>query len=228
MSGDAITWIKTSLPLPCGAISFGDGFFVAVGGGVISTTDGISWKVRVSPDVSPKGSGITFANGSFVIVGDAIYQSGSFETVPVYRFYNPGISNHFYTASEEERSALVQNPQYGWNFEGAVFYTYGYPAPSTVPVYRFAGALEHYYTTSEDEKDLLIQNPQWGWIFENVAFYAYAAQAASTVPVYRFYNAAVSQHYYSIDEAEKNLFIQNPQWGWNFEGIVFYVYPSKQ
>ena len=49
----------------------------------------------------------------------------------------------------------------------------------------------------------------------------------TTLPVYRFFNNNAGGHFYTIDEAEKNIVIQNYNW-FRYEGIGFYASPAAQ
>jgi hypothetical protein len=79
------------------------------------------------------------------------------------RLYNPNSGEHFYTASEFERDALVAT---GWSYEGV-----GWTAPSEgEPVFRLYNAFagDHHYTTSAGERDALVAV---GWNYEGEGWY---------------------------------------------------------
>ncbi|NLH43494.1 MAG: hypothetical protein GX448_16760 [Planctomycetes bacterium] len=46
---------------------------------------------------------------------------------PVFRFWSPVLSSHFYTMSESERDSLIQNRPDAWTYEGVAFYAYSLP-----------------------------------------------------------------------------------------------------
>ena len=89
-----------------------------------------------------------------------------FDTVDMFRLYNPNSGEHFYTASGIERQTLID---LGWNDEGI-----GWTAPSisNTPVYRLynPNAGEHHYTTDPAERDSLVAA---GWNYEGVGWYSY-------------------------------------------------------
>jgi len=97
--------------------------------------------------------------------------------VPVYRFFSPVFTDHFYTISETEKNKLIERFSASWLFEGVAFYAF--PADTqpaeTIPVYRFFNRLRisHFYTTSERERDKLLSFPAI-WDFEGIAWYAYS------------------------------------------------------
>ncbi len=96
---------------------------------------------------------------------------------PVYRFWSPVASTHFYTISESEKDTLIRDSSAVWTFEGPVFYAYpeGAQPAGTSPVYRFWSPITsaHFYTISESEKDTLIRDFPVAWFFEGIAWYAY-------------------------------------------------------
>ncbi|MDP3939032.1 MAG: hypothetical protein Q8R92_12980 [Deltaproteobacteria bacterium] len=47
------------------------------------------------------------------------------------------------------------------------------------------------------------------------------------MPVYRFVNMNTGEHFYTINEAERNAVVQNYNW-FRYEGIGFYAYPIQQ
>jgi hypothetical protein len=96
---------------------------------------------------------------------------------PVYRFWSPVRSSHFYTISESEKAKLLTQFKDAWTLEGVFFYGYAEaqrPADA-VPVYRFWSAIlgEHFYTTYEPERDKVIKMNPAIWVSEGVAWYAY-------------------------------------------------------
>jgi hypothetical protein len=96
--------------------------------------------------------------------------------VPLYRFWSPRLSGHFFTASTDEKDEIIANyPASTWAYEGVAFYVY--PADSTVPetlaVSRFWSprSQHHFYTASVQEKDLVISSyPAYIWTYEGDNF----------------------------------------------------------
>ena len=132
----------------------------------------------------------------------------------MWRLYNPYTGEHFYTASEQERNALVST---GWRGEGV-----GWVAPlsSGTPVYRlynrFAPGGDHHYTTSTDEVVALVEA---GWRHEGIGWYS---DDARTVAVLRQYNpyASSGSHNYTSSPDEASSLVQV---GWRDEGIGWYA-----
>ena len=98
-------------------------------------------------------------------------------TAPVYRFWSPVLSSHFYTISETERDTLFRDFAGVWMLDGVAFCAYaeGHQPADAKAVYRFwSGALGcHFYTISETERDNLVANFPHIWTLEGIAWYAY-------------------------------------------------------
>jgi Leucine-rich repeat (LRR) protein len=99
---------------------------------------------------------------------------------PVYRFWSPTFSSHFYTISEAERDNLVANYPKDWTPEGIAFYVFaeGRQPTDAAPVYRFwSGSLGcHFYTANTKERDEMVQNHSDTWTLEGIAWHAYPPQ----------------------------------------------------
>lgn len=130
----------------------------------------------------------------------------------MFRLYNPGSGERFYTANKEEKEFLEAS---GWTGEGA-----GWMAPkeSTVPVYRLynPNSGDHHYTMSVEEKDALIG---FGWNDEGIGWYS---DENEQIPLYRQFNpnAATGSHNYTTLQEEHLSLIRM---GWNDEGIAWYA-----
>jgi len=150
--------------------------------------------------------------------------------VPVYRFWSPLVSRHFYTISEAERDLLIANyPVSVWAFEGVVYYVYARESePGLMPVHRFWSPITsgHFYTINEAERDLLIDEQAAVWAHEGPAFYAYppGRQPAQANAVYRFWSPVTSGHFYTINEAERDLLINEYAAVWTPEDVAWYAY----
>jgi uncharacterized repeat protein (TIGR02543 family) len=99
---------------------------------------------------------------------------------PVYRFWSPTLSSHFYTVTESERDSLVANYPTIWILEGVAFYVFaeGRQPTDAAPVYRlWSPSLGcHFYTADTKERDELAQNYSDTWMLEGIAWYAYPPQ----------------------------------------------------
>ena len=135
------------------------------------------------------------------------------DTVIMLRLYNPNSGEHFYTASEREKKALVKQ---GWNYEGVAWEG---PSWSNTPVYRLynESAGDHHYTTKAKERDNLVKA---GWKDEGIGWYS---DDAKSKPLYRLYNpnATTGSHHYTTSARERDQLVKI---GWNDEGIGWYGY----
>lgn len=175
---------------------------------------------------------VTNTDGIAFRYGKAIVSRGEFEVVNavVYRFWSPITSVHFYTISNGERTNLVNNYAYAWNYEGPAYkacVTAYHPGLS--PVYRFWSPYSscHFYTISEAERDNLIQSYAYWWTYEGIAYYAYPEgdQPSGTNPVYRFWSPVTSCHFYTMNPEEKAYIIREWCHVFTYEGVAFYAYP---
>ena len=152
-------------------------------------------------------------------------------TVPVFRFWSPVTSGHFYTTDEAERDYLILNYQGVWTSEGTAYQALpSAGGTGALPVHRFwsPSAGGHFYTIDEVEKQYILDHyPTDVWTYEGIAFHAFTADQApvNTLPVYRFWSPMVSHHFFTMDEAEKDSILQNyPPEIWTYEGIAWYAF----
>lgn len=92
--------------------------------------------------------------------------------IPVYRFFNQKHSSHFFTANEQERTALQNTP--GFIFEEAFkFFVPGQANAETIPVFRLqnlnTGA--QLLTTNPVEKAYVLLSGDWQ--DQDIAFFAF-------------------------------------------------------
>ncbi|MFC5503384.1 hypothetical protein ACFPJ4_14140 [Lysinimonas soli] len=97
-------------------------------------------------------------------------------TVPLYRFWSPDLQGHFFTASQQERDAVVSRyASHVWSYEGVDFYVYpeGTSAAATTQVARFWSPRyqQHFYTMNPAETAYIEQYYAGEiWTFENYNF----------------------------------------------------------
>lgn len=72
----------------------------------------------------------------------------------------------------------------------------------------------HLYTISEEE---IAATTQDGWLLEGTAF---AIEPGGVHEVYRFFNTISGDHFFTAN-AEEAQVVQNSDWGYVFEGVVF-------
>ena len=144
----------------------------------------------------------------------------------VYRFFNPSVGVHFYTASTAERDAVQELSNYV--FEGESYETINSDIENAEDVYRFFNTNTgvHLYTTDENERDSIIENlPEF--TFEGTAFSAYETEVEGTIPIYRFFNGTTGAHFYTPSVGERDSVEENLP-DFQLEGIAYYASPLSQ
>ncbi|MEM7224269.1 MAG: hypothetical protein AAF495_14905 [Pseudomonadota bacterium] len=158
---------------------------------------------------------------------DGIFNITSLLDVPnvdngIYRFFNTNSGTHFYTASAEERDAVI-NIAEGFVFEGPAFKGVDESANGADAVFRFFNTDTgvHFYTISTDERDAILANlPQF--VLEGEAYFAHDTAEAGTIPLFRFFNTETGTHFYSASAEERDAIIESlPQFV--FEGTAYFV-----
>ncbi|WP_157560515.1 D-alanyl-D-alanine carboxypeptidase family protein [Microbacterium gubbeenense] len=99
-------------------------------------------------------------------------------TDPVYRFWSPGFTSHFYTMDSAEADRVRRDNN--WHYEGVRFCALSAPANGAVEVHRFWSSEynKHFYTANASEAQDLRANDR-SWSYEGVAMYAPTSGAAS-------------------------------------------------
>ena len=88
-------------------------------------------------------------------------------TVPLYRYWNPGIGDHFYTTNWGE----LGSGRYGWGYEGIQCHVLPQQRTGSVPLYRYwnPGIGDHFYTTNWGE----LGSGRYGWRYEGIQCYVF-------------------------------------------------------
>ncbi|GAB2024847.1 hypothetical protein OfM1_09180 [Lactovum odontotermitis] len=125
----------------------------------------------------------------------------------VYRLYNPGNGDHYYTASQYEAQSIVNS---GWQYDGIAFYK---STSGGTPIYVLynPNSGEHFLTGSSFEANSLAAS---GWNNQGISWTA----PSSGAPVYRLYNPQ-GFHFWTTSAYEKNSLVAA---GWSYEGVAFY------
>jgi hypothetical protein len=149
---------------------------------------------------------------------------------PVYRFWSPVISHHFYTIRGAERDKLINNYPGAWIYEGVAYYAFGNDTePGVVPIYRFwSGSLgAHFFTTSAAERTQMIDQQADVWTYEGIAFYVYPdSQPAGTNGVYQFLSHTGIGHFYTISQRERDKLLTFYPLLWIYEDVAWYAYEA--
>jgi hypothetical protein len=138
------------------------------------------------------------------------------QPVPLYRYWNAAIADHFYTTSWAE----LGSGRNGWAYEGIQGYVLPQPRAGAAPLHRYWNSAigDHFYTTNYAE----LGSGRYGWAYEGVQCYVPVSQQAGTVPLYRYWNAGAGDHFYTTNYAE----LGGGRYGWVLEGIQCHAYPQ--
>ncbi|OHB66816.1 MAG: hypothetical protein A2Y77_14765 [Planctomycetes bacterium RBG_13_62_9] len=211
----------------------------------VEKKNGDSWELILTDVNSGEFEFIAAGDGLYrvlVEVQDAAGNTGTSTTgyfqvdaarglAPVYRFWSPVNSRHFFTISQAERDKLVEEYAHVWTYEGVAYYAFATDAePGVTPVYRFwSGSLSaHFYTTSANETMKLINNYSHVWTFEGAVFYTHAEgfQPAGTSALARFWSPGLECHFFTASRAEQDKLISLYSHVWTYERIAWYVYEA--
>ncbi len=97
-------------------------------------------------------------------------------TVPLYRYWNPRIGDHFYTTNWRE----LGRGRSGWRYEGIQCYVFPRRIRGSIPLYRYWNPRigDHFYTTNWRE----LGRGRSGWRYEGIQCYVFA-QPVSRAPI---------------------------------------------
>jgi len=134
--------------------------------------------------------------------------------VPLYRYWNPGIGDHFYTTNWGE----LGKGRHGWKYEGIQCYVRAARKGGTVPLYRYwnPGIGDHFYTTNWRE----LGRGRHGWKYEGIQCYVHTRPQPGVVPLYRYWNPRIGDHFYTTNWRE----LGRGRYGYQFEGVQCFVY----
>jgi hypothetical protein len=140
--------------------------------------------------------------GGYNVEGTACFvpSASGAGTVSLFRLYNPGNGDHFYTTSAAERDSAIT---VGYVSEGVACLVFGAAAAGRIPLFRLynPGNGDHFYTISAAERDSAING---GYISEGTACWVFPAMVAGSVPLFRMYNPGNGDHFYTTSAAEVN------------------------
>ncbi|HYX26147.1 MAG TPA: hypothetical protein VFC23_18490 [Thermoanaerobaculia bacterium] len=134
-------------------------------------------------------------------------------SVSLYRYYNPGNGDHFYTTNWNE----LGNGGLGYYFEWVQCHIDSRSGTGNTPFYRYynSGTGAHFYSTDFYEAPA-------GFSFEWVQGYVYTYNfTGSLVPLYRYYNAGTDKYFYTTNYNELGGGAQ----GFAYQKIAAWVNP---
>jgi hypothetical protein len=133
--------------------------------------------------------------------------------VPLYRYWNGGISDHFYTTNWAELGA----GKYGWNFEQTQCYVFPGQRSGLLPLYRYwnGSVGDHFYTTNWNE----LHSGALGYRYEGIQCYVSGGAGTKNVALYRYWNPGGTDHFYTTNYDELGA----GNYGWHLEMIQCFV-----
>lgn len=140
--------------------------------------------------------------------------------LPVYRLYNKGNGDHYFTINSSEVNSLISS---GWTYEYVAFYQSTRNDRVNIYCVYNPNSGEHFYTKNITEANNLIKN---GWYNQGIPFYADSYKSTFNQAVFRLYNPNAKKadsHVYILSESEKNSLISK---GWRNEGVAWYSDPQ--
>jgi len=183
------------------------------------------------------------------ILGYALTE-GSRDSVPVYRYFKGGVSDHFYTTNIQEIGTGFKGElgNFGYVSEGVGFYAIkfvkddyevkkcfvdGHVNDETLPIYRYwnAANTDHFYTKNGNEIGTITsgETGQYGYKSEGIGFYLFKNNCEGSIPVYRYWNKAWGDHFYTTNSKEIGTSTPGTQGNYGFvnEGILGYALPEN-
>jgi hypothetical protein len=155
------------------------------------------------------------------MLGTAMPQAAT--GVPLHRYWNDELGDHFYTTDWSE----LGHGAWGWVYEGIACHVYAAtpgapPPPNSQPLHRYwnGEVANHFYTTDSAE----LGAGRDGWVHERVECHVPAQAGAGTVPLYRYFNAELTDHYYTTVWNELGY----GRYGYALEGIQCQVFGAPQ
>jgi len=150
---------------------------------------------------------------------------------PVYRYWNPGNHDHFYTtnAAEIGTTTVGQSGNHGYSCEGILGYIGQHEFPGAVAVYRYWHEAngDHFYTPNASEigTTQVGQHGNHGYKCEGVLGYAYPAEHHVN-HVYRYWHEGNHDHFYTTNAAEIGTTQEGAHGnhGYKCEGTGFHIF----
>lgn len=178
---------------------------------------------RDGNDVIANIENLQFADQT-VTLSDALAGTVDADNSPfqIYRFLNSETGTHFYTASIEERNALISGDA-SLTYQGNVFDSNATEAGGGAAVVRFFNTMTgtHFYTADTEEAANIRSNlPQF--TEEGVEFFAHTSEGSGRTALFRYFNAENGSHLFTTSETGPETSITTVG-QYSYEGIAYYV-----
>jgi hypothetical protein len=142
---------------------------------------------------------------------------------PVFRFYNPSVGAHFYTASEPERDMVLLRWSSTYSYEGVAYWVN--QTTNRSALYRFYNMRtgSHFYTASTQERDKVIAEWSATYSYDGESYRVESQASDGALAVYRFYNVQNGSHFYTASEQERDTVVARWSNTYQYEGPAFWV-----
>ena len=142
-------------------------------------------------------------------------------SLSLFRLLNPANGDHFYTTSAPERDAAITAS--GYTDEGTACTVFRADSAGRMAVYRLVSPAtgDHFYTADLAERDNAIR--AFGYVAEGIACHAPTpnTQTLDSTNLHRLLNPVNGDHFYTTDDAERDMALQN---GYRSEGEAWRVF----
>jgi Fe2+ or Zn2+ uptake regulation protein len=161
----------------------------------------------------------------------SIFKEHHHGLVPVYRYWNEGYHDHFFTANVADIGTTTPGHvgHGGWKCESVLGYISPHEFPGSVPVYRYwhDHTHDHFYTTNAAEIGTTSVGHvgNHGYKYEGILGFAYPADH-HVYAVYRYYHEHHHDHFYTTNQGEIGTVTPGAvgNHGYKAEGIAFYIF----
>jgi len=154
--------------------------------------------------------------------------------VPLYRYHNGDLHDHFYTTNAGEIGTTESGHKgnNGYTSEGIAFHVFAHPLPGLVPIHRYWNGTthDHFYTTNAGEIGTteVGHAGNHGYTYESTQGYVSPNHVPGSVPVHRYFNATTNDHLYTTNAGEIGTTEVGHagNHGYKYEGVLGYVFPQ--
>lgn len=147
--------------------------------------------------------------------GGAVVVDGGVK-VPLHRYWNAQIPDHFYTTNWAE----LGGGGGAWQYEGIACYVHNQQDAGTVPLFRYWNSTlgDHFFTTDYSE----LGAGKFGWVYEGPGCYVHDQPGPGLAALHRYWNSNGRDHFYTTDYNQ----LGSGAFGWVYEKVQCYVHTS--
>lgn len=135
--------------------------------------------------------------------------------VPLYRYYNGGVFDHFYITNQNELAGRTD-----YKYEGIACYIFaGKSHPNLVALHRYysGSGFDHFYTTTGGAVN--------GYVYEGVIGYCARSQMQGSVPLHGYYYTDGVKYFDHLYTTNQNELAGRTDY--RYQGITCWVWPNR-